>query len=426
MFPDGRLIYRLTSGIFTAEKDGSNPTKIEALSKYRVAPDISADGKHLLFDFYDKDKQVSSFYDVSADGSSSREVLKSGSKSLPALVCCPRFTTDQKYLIFLGGTDDKLDLWALPYQRGIFGGSSLPVRLTSGPLSYTAFATGRNNNQIFAIAAQRRGELVRYDPRVKQFVPFLGGISALDPTFSRDGQWVTYVSYPDASLWRSRADGSERLQLTYPPTYVNFARISPDGSRVAFSDGNGRPYVMSINGGTPQKLADFGTAPDWSPDGSALAVTHYFANESSPSHAYYGLQILDSHTGKVTDVPDSKEKVGPWFISQDEIIAVTQDQSKFQIFNFKTQKWSDIISSPGQFINWESSSDLKYFLYSSGGNNPRVFRMKIADRSIEEVLSVKDFVSVSSPAVSVSPDDWPVMTQNTGTEEVYSLTVKWQ
>jgi hypothetical protein len=45
----------------------------------------------------------------------------------------------------------------------------------------------------------------------KQFVPFLSGISATDPTFSRDGRWVAYVSYPDHILWRSRGDGSEGM-----------------------------------------------------------------------------------------------------------------------------------------------------------------------------------------------------------------------
>ena len=38
-----------------------------------------------------------------------------------------------------------------------------------------------------------------------------------DPTFSSDGKWVAYASYPDYTLWRSRTDGTDRLQLTDPP-----------------------------------------------------------------------------------------------------------------------------------------------------------------------------------------------------------------
>jgi hypothetical protein len=55
-----------------------------------------------------------------------------------------------------------------------------------------------------------------------------------DVTFSRDGKWVAYASYPDHTLWRSRSDGSERMQLTYPPMSVGVPSISPDGTKVAF------------------------------------------------------------------------------------------------------------------------------------------------------------------------------------------------
>ena len=58
-----------------------------------------------------------------------------------------------------------------------------------------------------------------YDTKSRQFSPFLGGISAEYVSFSRDGQWVAYVSYPEGTLWRSKLDGSSRQQLTYPPMY---------------------------------------------------------------------------------------------------------------------------------------------------------------------------------------------------------------
>jgi WD40-like Beta Propeller Repeat len=89
-----------------------------------------------------------------------------------------------------------------------------------------------------------------------QFEPFLSGISATDPTFSRDGKWVTYASYPDRNLWRSRSDGSERMQLTYPPVEVHFPYISPNGTRVAFDTDKGEIYVISMEGGQPQKTVE--------------------------------------------------------------------------------------------------------------------------------------------------------------------------
>ena len=62
-----------------------------------------------------------------------------------------------------------------------------------------------------------RGELMRLDPKSDQFQPFLGGISADLVAFSKDGQSVAYVSYPEMILWRANRDGSDRVQLTNPP-----------------------------------------------------------------------------------------------------------------------------------------------------------------------------------------------------------------
>ena len=79
------------------------------------------------------------------------------------------------------------------------------------------------------IGVKNRGEVVRYEPRKRQFVPFLPGISALDVEFSHDGRSIVYVQYPGLTLWRARQDGSERLQLTSAPFRARLPRWSPDG-----------------------------------------------------------------------------------------------------------------------------------------------------------------------------------------------------
>ena len=92
-----------------------------------------------------------------------------------------------------------------------------------------------DGKKLFAIGSQRRGELARFNQKTQQFEPYLSGISADGVDFSRDGQWVTYVSYPEGSLWRSKADGSERLQLTFPPMQVILPRWSPDQKQIVFT-----------------------------------------------------------------------------------------------------------------------------------------------------------------------------------------------
>ena len=65
--------------------------------------------------------------------------------------------------------------------------------------------------------------------------------------FSRDGQWMTYVAYPEDTLWRSRVDGSQKLQLTFLPMEPYLPRWSPDGKRIAFQGRTpGKPWIMHI------------------------------------------------------------------------------------------------------------------------------------------------------------------------------------
>ena len=429
LVPDGRIVYAIDSAVYVAEKDGSNPrdlgevVKVFSSANLSLAgwPSFSSDGKRFVVLASDNTNHARVIVEAAIDGTGLHQVLRGG-RSLPENICCPRWTADGKYLLFRGQSDSRWgrwDVWALSSQKLILG-SPAPVRLTNGPVSYSAFAASRDEKQIFAIGTQRRGELVHFDPRAREFMPYLGGISAFDPTFSRDGKWVAYFSYPEHTLWRSRADGSDRLQLTYPPLIVVYPRISPDGSKVAFSTPENDAYVLSINGGTPKKVAENAIAPDWSPDGTLLAVTSWGPDRS---------RIVDLRSGKVSLLPDSQGMIGPWFATQDTLIAAANGSSKFVLFDFKTGKWTDLIASPDRFINWEGSPDGKYFLYSTGGNNPTFFRMRLADHAVEEIASRKNLSVVDDPymgsQVSVGVDNSVVVTRDIGTQEVYAISVKW-
>jgi Tol biopolymer transport system component len=88
---------------------------------------------------------------------------------------------------------------------------------------------------LYVIGQQQRGEMVRYDGRSDQWVPYLSGISAEFLDFSPDGQWVAYVDFPEGALWRSRIDGSERLKLTGPPMQVLEPIWSSNGKQISFT-----------------------------------------------------------------------------------------------------------------------------------------------------------------------------------------------
>src|SRR5205823_9924771 len=76
---------------------------------------------------------------------------------------------------------------------------------------------GSDGQRLFVVGDQSRGQLGRYDAKSGRFVPFLSGMSAEGVSFSHDAQWVAWVAYPEGALWRSRIDGSQRLQLAFAP-----------------------------------------------------------------------------------------------------------------------------------------------------------------------------------------------------------------
>jgi hypothetical protein len=82
------------------------------------------------------------------------------------------------------------------------------------------------------VGTESSAELSVYDSRLHEFVPRLGGISAEGLSSSKDGQRATYVRLPEGSLWRIRMDGTDQVQLTFPPMKVFLPHWSPGGKQL--------------------------------------------------------------------------------------------------------------------------------------------------------------------------------------------------
>jgi Tol biopolymer transport system component len=324
--------------------------------------------------------------------------------------------------VYVSATAAHSDIWLIPIQTGILRHSENPIRLTNGPLPYTLPCPSRDGKQIFALGTKQRGELVRYDMKSKQFVPFLSGISATDPTFSRDGRWVAYVSYPDHILWRSRSDGSERVQLTYAPLEARFPFISPDGTKVAFHNDKNEVFLIPMKGGTPQKILDNAINAAWSPDGNYL----YYQIASR----WRGM-IIDLRTGTKSAVPSSEPLFGFW-LNQNTLIAPNEKGTNFLTFNLRTGKWTEFersnFSSIGE--DWMISPDGKYMYFTTAGGEAKAMRLRFADRQLETITSLKDLHRAvvndgEASQINVAPDGSPIFTRDTGYQEIYALNMRW-
>ncbi len=423
-FPDGRILFVKGTDLYVADKDGSNPRKLVSVAAGDVdGPSVSPDGKRIVVRM-SYVYGTGSLAEIAADGTGFRTIVNLGPHEYLGQGV---WTSDGMYLVFRIERKGESDIWALPMHTGIFHRSREPIRLTNGPLFYHSARPSRDGKQIFAIGTKRRGELVRYDMRSHQFVPFLSGISAISPSFSRDGKWVAYSSYPDHTLWRSRSDGTERMQLTYPPMEVGHPFISPDGTKVAFETSYFETYVVSMDGGLPQRIGEKSVIANFSPDGNILVMTSYPDARLGEQDRVY-LQTFDLRTGKLSVVPSSQGLVGGLWITQDNLVAANEEYTKLLTFDFKTQKWSNLVS--GNIVNWNVSPDRQYVYFATGGAEPAAQRLRFSDRQVETITSLKNLRRVvdkveKSTQIIVAPDGSPVFTRDIGTQEIYALTVKW-
>jgi Tol biopolymer transport system component len=103
-----------------------------------------------------------------------------------------------------------------------------------------------------------RGRLVSRTSSETGWREFLGGISAYELDFSRDGKWVAYACYPDHTIYKADMNGSNAVRLTPPGWEAHQPHWSPDGTRIAFMaqkpGGKWRVFVVAIGKGDIQEL----------------------------------------------------------------------------------------------------------------------------------------------------------------------------
>jgi eukaryotic-like serine/threonine-protein kinase len=419
--PDGeKIAYTLGSELRVARSNGTESRTLVTAGGLPSSPRWSPDGRRIGYSVQDAKTGVRTLWEVNADGSRPREGLP-GWKGAPS-ACCGSWTPDGRYFVFNGGGN----LWALREEQGLFKKSrSEPVQLTFGPIRFGTPVPSRDGTRLFAVGTQPRGELARLDPRSGELVPYLSGLSAEGVAFSKDGRWIAYVTFPEGNLWRSRADGTERLQLTFPPLRVYLPSWSPDGKEIVFFGGatpsRSHVYVIPVAGGAPrrttkqeQREAD----PSWSRDGRRLVFGSATGNETSLTSLV--IRLLDRSTGEVSDLPGSEGLFSPRFSPDGrQVVALSSDSLRLMLFDFGAGKWTELYAGRLGYPSW--SRDGRYVYFDTGAD---VRRVRIADGHVEVVASLVGVGRVFSPVgqwLGLAPDDSLLVLRDVGTHEIYAL-----
>ncbi len=308
-----------------------------------------------------------------------------------------------------------------------------PVQLTSGPAGAGRPLVSADGKKLFVLTNQRRGELVRYDMKSRAFVPYLSGISAAFLDFSKDGQWVAYVAYPQGTLWRSRLDGSEALQLTFQPMSVFLPHWSPDSKKIAFNGAlPGKPveaFVVPSEGGEPPEQiptvpGEVGEIdPMWSPDGNSLV----FAGappRMEAANATNAIHVLDLRTHKVSTLPGTQGFFGPCWSPDGRYLSVfPNDQAGVALYDFRSEKPRFLTSVRLVWPKWSHDSQYLYFGHPELTER-RIFRVHVPDGKLEEVANLKYFHGAPDPFGSwmgLAPDDSPLLVRDASTSDIYVL-----
>jgi Tol biopolymer transport system component len=330
-----------------------------------------------------------------------------------------QWTTDGAYYVF----NSESNIWAVADRVSSLRRTSRPVQLTFGPLSYLAPLPAPDGKRLYTVGEVRRGELLRYDVKRLGFVSLFSGLSADSLSFSHDGRWMTYVSYPKAELWRSRSDGSERQLLIAAPMKVDAPRWSPNDQQIVLNGklpgGVWKAYLIGADGGVPKEAAPGRVVKDadWSPDGSRLVVTYEHQQKDR-------IVFLELRTGKLSPVPGGNDLGGPRLSPDGRFISASRATDfACMLFDGNTQAWSEIAPTSCGWANW--TRDSRTF-FSLEGKGESIRRFDVTKRKLERLVSLSDYRITGNHLtwLGITPDDSPLILKDAGSQEIYAL--EWQ
>ena len=423
---DGHILFTRGEELWLADSDGSAERLLVKLPGVPYGPRASPDGRVIRFTLADPKTQSTSLWEVSRHGKNPHPLLTGWNHS--PRECCGSWTPDGRYYVFQSRKDGRWGIWVLRENGGLIWRYRGPFQLTNGPIDYVAPTISPDGKHLFAVGMQSRNELLRFDREKNQFVSFLPELFATALAFSKDGEWVAYTSDVDGQLWRAKADGSNRQQLTFGPSVVSLPSWSPDGKRIAFHAGlrgtwTWKIYVVSAEGGPatdllPESLCEFD--PTWSPDGKKLAFAP-IPGGSGCIDLQHAIFTVDLETREVSKVPGSDGLYSPRWSPGGQFAALTVEHYDLVLYDAAKQTWGELVDGRVAFPRW--SHDDRYIYFDRHGV---VCRVDVRSRKVERIASYEN-LRTGGPLGAWSGltlDDTPLFTRDAGSQEIYAFDLE--
>ncbi len=300
------------------------------------------------------------------------------------------------------------------------------VRLTGNQLDIQGATPARAGSALFVLGRLQQGAMQVFDLRTRSFSSYLRDLPATDFVVSPNREWMAYTEYPSGYLWKSRLNGSEKLQLTH--SIAAMEQWSPDSKSLVFTDWF-KLYRVSADGGVPETLIAGNddnqqeVAPTWSPAGGSIFFNYF----PYPDRPLKGVQVLDLATRRISTMPGSEGLYVPlWSPNGKYLVAIGQNPSRLMLYSSDSKTWSALkhLDVEWNWYVWANDSKSLYLTLIQGENG--IYRLTVPQGKWEK-LSNLELAMPRDPMggfISMTPDGQPAIMRDTGIAQIYSLSWK--